>query len=206
MSKLTKQEERILENSFETISREGIKNFTVDSFSQDIGMSKKTIYKFFPTKETLIEKTMGFFTSLINRKFKSVLKSKDNPAIQFITIMDFILKQSQIIPISKVAELKSRYPNIWKKLEIFRLKRKEDFYIILKNGQDTGFVRTDIDVDIVATLYINITNSTFQPDFFLKNNLTPQNAVGTFLKIITQGIFTEKGMAELKNTKIYKEL
>ena len=61
----TQQEEFILEQSFEALTRDGVRSFTVDSFSQNLGMSKKTIYKYFPSKEDLVDKSVGFFLGLI---------------------------------------------------------------------------------------------------------------------------------------------
>lgn len=199
MKELTTQEEQILEESFESIARNGVRFFTIDALAQKMGMSKKTIYKFFPTKEKLIEKTLDLFTGLIYRRFHSVMNSKKNPAEQFVAVMEFILKQASRIPVEKIAEIKTKYPNIWKRLEEFRLERKDDFQTILQTGQEQGFIRNDMNVEIVATLYIHIVNSTFQPDFFLKNNLTPNQAVGTFVKIFSTGIFTEKGLETIRN-------
>ena len=41
---------------------------------------------------------------------------------------------------------------------------------------------------------MNIINSTFQPEFFLNNNLAPSNAIQHFLKMVTGGLFTEEGI------------
>ncbi len=200
MDKLTTQEEQILEESFESIARDGVRFFTIDALAHKMGMSKKTIYKFFPTKEKLIEKTLDLFTGLVRRKFHSVMNSGKNPAEQFVAVMEFILKQASRIPVEKIAEIKTKYPNIWKRLEAFRLERKSDFQAILQAGQEQGFVRDDVDIEIVATLYVHIVNSTFHPEFFLKNNLTPKQAVGTFVKIFATGIFTEKGIKAMEKS------
>ena len=40
----------------------------------------------------------------------------------------------------------------------------------------------------------NIVNSTFQPEFFLKNDLPIRDTIHGFVQIVARGIFTEKGM------------
>ena len=71
---------------------------------------------------------------------------------------------------------------------------QEDFYIILKNAQDQGLAHTDINMKSAAIVYINIVNSTFQPEFFLKNDLPIRDTIHGFVQIVARGIFNEKGM------------
>lgn len=190
----TEQEEQILEESFNAMTRNGVRAFTIDSLSQNLGMSKKTIYKFFPTKEILVEKSVELFFRLIEKKLKRLIKTEPNPALQFVKVMEFIMGHISKVSIEKLAELKSRFPNVWKKMETFRLARRDDFYMILSDAQIQGYVRKDVDVQVVAILYMNIINSTFQPEFFLQNNLAPSNAIQHFLKMVTGGLFTEEGI------------
>ena len=189
----THQEEYILEQSFEALTREGVRSFTVDSLSRNLGMSKKTIYKFFPTKEVLVDKSVVFFLGLIEKKLKHLIATEPNPAIQFVKVMEFIMGHISSVSIERLADLKNRFPRVWKKMEDFRLARREDFYDILSNAQKQGYVRKDVDINVIATLYMNIINSTFQPEFFLKNNLAPSDAIHNFLKMISGGLFTQHG-------------
>ncbi len=191
---LTEQEEQILVESFNAMTRDGVRAFTVDSLSQDLGMSKKTIYKYFPTKEDLVEKSVALFYYVIEKKLKKLIKNEPNPALQFVKVMEFVMGHISMISIEKLADLKMRFPAVWEKMEIFRLDRRDDFYIILSEAQSQGFVRKDVDIKIIATLYMNIINSTFQPEFFLSNNLAPSDAIQHFLKMVTGGLFTEDGI------------
>ena len=50
---LTEQEEQILVESFNAMTRDGVRAFTVESLSQDLGMSKKLYINIFPPKKIL---------------------------------------------------------------------------------------------------------------------------------------------------------
>jgi AcrR family transcriptional regulator len=189
----TRQEVYILEQSFEALTRDGVRSFTVDSLSQNLGMSKKTIYKFFPSKEDLVDKSVGYFHGLIEKKLKRLIETEPNPAIQFVKVMEFIMGHISNVSIERLADLKNRFPRVWEKMETFRLARRDDFFHVLSNAQKQGYVRDDVDINIIATLYMNIINSTFQPEFFLKNNLAPTDAIHNFLKMISGGLFTPSG-------------
>ncbi len=137
---LTEQEEQILVESFNAMTRDGVRAFTVESLSQDLGMSKKTIYKYFPTKEDLVEKSVALFYYVIEKKLKKLIKNEPNPALQFVKVMEFVMGHISMISIEKLADLKMRFPAVWKKMETFRLDLRDDFYIILSEAQSQRFV------------------------------------------------------------------
>ncbi len=189
---------QILEQGFDSVAETGVRAFTVESLAKRLAMSKKTIYKFFPTKEKLIRSIMQFVFTQINSTFKRVMADESNPAVQFIKIMETITKFAGKAPLNKIAELKSLYPDIWKEIESFRLSHQEDFYTILYNAQEQGLARDDINMRSASIIYINIINSTFQPEFFLKNDLAIGETIRGFVQVVARGIFTDKGLKAIK--------
>jgi len=187
------QVDQILSEGFESVADGGVRAFTVDALSKRLAMSKKTIYKFFPTKENLITAIMHFALNQINRVFETVMKEEPNPAVQYIKIMEHICKFVGRTPVHKLVELKSLYPQIWNHVESFRLSHQQDFYTILKSAQEQGLARGDIDMKTASIVYVNIVNSTFQPEFFLKNDLPISKTIRGFVKVVARGIFNEKG-------------
>ena len=102
------------------------------------------------------------------------------------------------ISMDKAMEVKIRYPQVWHHIEQFRLDLRQYFAAIFKEAQDKGLAKSDIDMDVVATIYMNIINSTFQPEFFLKNNLAPVDTIRLFIKMATEGLFTSDGVEAMK--------
>ena len=189
---------QILEGGFDSVVDTGVRAFTVESLAKRLAMSKKTIYKFFPTKENLIRSIMQFVFTQIDGAFNKVMVDEPNPAVQFIKIMETIAKFAGRVPVDKIAELKSLYPDIWREIESFRLSHQDDFYTILHDAQEHGLARDDINMRATSIIYINIINSTFQPEFFLKNDLPIRETIRGFVKIVARGIFTNKGMKAIK--------
>jgi hypothetical protein len=83
-------------------------------------------------------------------------------------------------------------------VEAFRLSHQDDFYSILKNAQDQGLARDDIDMKAASIIYINVINSTFQPEFFIKNDLAVRETIRGFVKVVARGIFTPKGLKAIQ--------
>lgn len=195
----------ILENAFESYTKEGPRNFTVECLASNLGMSKKTIYKYFPTKEILIDKIFEFFTSSIRRKFENVARSDENPIAKFNLIVEYLSKRIMHIPSSTLVEVKMRHPNIWKKIENFRLEMTQYFGDIFREAQKQGMAKSDIDMDKAAILFMNIVNSTFQPEFFMNNNLAPVDTIKLFAQMISEGIFVDQEDRKHNNNKLIWE-
>ena len=190
----SQQEAHILEEGVNTIMRTGVKSFTVESLAGRLGMSKKTIYKYFPSKENLVRKIAMFMTSQVEQMFNRIRENEKNPTLQFIKDMEHIAKFASRAPVQRMAQLKTAYPEVWKDIERFRLKRQDDFYQILKSAQEQGLARKDLDMKKVATVFINMVNNTFQPEFFLANDLAVGETINGFVTIISRGLFNKKGM------------
>ena len=189
MSKEIEQKFIIVERAFESFMHEGPKNFTIESLASDLGMSKKTIYKYFPTKDFLIDKIYEFFTDSIKQKFQSIAKSDENPVIKFNLVTNYLLKKIMHIPSRTIMEVKIRHPRIWKKMEQFRLENIMLVAEFLKDAQKQGLAKSEIDMDKVAIIFISLVNSTYQPEFFIENNITPVDAIKLFTQMISEGLF-----------------
>ncbi len=192
------QKEPILEHGFNLFSRDGVKGFTVENLAKDLAMSKKTIYKFFPTKEILLKKIFQSIMSALAGHFSRIIAKDINPLDKFSLVMDEITKMISRVSITKLNDIKARYPAIWKDIEAFRIARRTDFYRIMKEGQECGLVRKDLDIELSATLFMNIVNTVFQPEFFLENQLSPKEVIETFRDIYLRGIVTQKGLTHIE--------
>ncbi|MCF7921872.1 MAG: TetR/AcrR family transcriptional regulator [Candidatus Marinimicrobia bacterium] len=189
----------ILEHGLDLIFRDGVKGFTVETLAKDLAMSKKTIYKFFPSKEVLLGQIFKYVTTIIAAKFHAILKMDINPLDKFETAINEIVKTINRVSISKISELKVRYPHIWREIEIFRLNRREDFLTIFKEAQEQGYVRENIDLELTSIIFMQIVNDVFQPEFFLKHNIGVKDTLLAYREFFLRGIVTEKGLKYLED-------
>ena len=197
----TTQKTIILNHGFDQLINDGVRAFTVENLASCLCMSKKTIYKFFPTKEALIDKIVSFRLNQIEAEIKAVMNNNSNPIQQFLGVMNIFYNSIAKLKIEQIGELKNRYPEMWRKIEIFRLNRQEDFYSILKNAQKKGLIRENLNVELIATIYTNIINSTFQPEFFIENSLLPKIVLPAFVEMVSGGLLSEEGQAYYKQIK-----
>ena len=196
---LNSPENPILEHGLDLIFRDGVRGFTVETLAKDLAMSKKTIYKFFPTKEILLQRIFKHITSIIERKFQAIHELDINPLDKFETAIGEILKTINRVSINKIGELKVRYPAIWHEIEEFRLARRQDFLKIFKEAQDEGYLRKEIDVELTSIIFMQIVNEVFQPEFFMRHDISVKDTLLAYREIFLRGSVTEKGLKHIED-------
>ena len=187
----------ILKEGFRSVETDGIKSFTVESLASKLAMSKKTIYEYFPKKEVLIKKIIDFRMKKLTKEFSSIIEQEKDPIVQFIKIREHNIKFVNKINLQKLTYLKSRYPDIWKIIEKYRLDRKNIYKQIFILAKKQGYLRENLDPEVSAALYINIFNSTFQPEFMNDNNLSINIAINHLQEILSNGFFNKNGIKKM---------
>jgi len=170
-----------------------VKHFTMEGVAEMVGISKRTLYKYFSSKEILVDSLIENILSNVKSIFTNATEEEKHPVKQFVQIMNKITIMGSKMPMKRLAELKLHYPLTWEKVEKFRLEREQDWYHIFMNGQKKGYFKKDIDVAILAKIHTNIINSIFQPEFLISNQTSVMEIFPVMLKMMTGGIITSKG-------------
>jgi AcrR family transcriptional regulator len=194
-------QEHILAHGLQSLISDGIRGFTVESLARELAMSKKTIYKYFPTKEMLIREIFTFVSGKVTRWIQELVNRDANPLDKFEELVLTITKNLTMVSPTRFSDIKVRYPVLWREMEQFRLDRRDDFLILLEDAQKQGYIRESLEMELTATLFMNIINSVFQPEFFLNNRVTPAHVAETFLDIFLRGLMTDRGLKHIEERK-----
>ena len=195
----------ILKEGFRSVAVNGIKSFTVENLASKLAMSKKTIYQYFPKKEILIKKIIDFRMKKLTNEFNEIINQEDDAIVQFIKIRRHNIKFANKFNLQKLTHLKARYPNIWEIIEKYRLDRKNIYKQIFTLAQSQGYLREKLSPEVCSALYMNIFNSTFQPEFMNDNNLSIDLTIDHLQEILSNGFFNKSGtkkMNEYQNNKL----
>ena len=195
---MDKQKNNIIDHGFKEIFRGGIKSFTIDNLASILRISKKTIYSLFPSKEILIDKIIKHKLSSIDKEIENILRDNKCPLEAFCKINNRQIKLISDIDINKVAELKIKYPDIWVYIERHRKNKRSVLSKIFKEAQKHGYLRDYLQPDEVAKLYSSIINRTFQPEFFIQEDVSMKDTIGLYVEIMSAGIFNDLALLKIK--------
>ena len=170
----------------------------MDDISRALGISKKTLYKYFKNKPELVDKVLMAFIEQDRRNILN-LKDKAHDAIdEMLLIAKYFIELMSRLSETTVYDLRKYYPALWTKLETLN----EEFIWghILKNirrGQEEGYYRIDINPVIISRFFAS--NSLVVSKMIGQKieNIPDQVWVVENVKYHIRGIASEKGKEKL---------
>lgn len=182
--------ERILEACGKYINMYGVKRFTVDDIAKDLGISKKTIYKYFDSKDIIVSE---FINLSLEDNINKTLYAVNNETTIIGKLNAALLSHHKYeLPLDILEGIQKYYPNDWKKIEEqrnFKIKLVRD---IISEGIASGQLRDDINIEVLSLILDKSTRAIFDYDFLIDNNLNINKAVTEIEKILIYGILAIK--------------
>ncbi|MFH1197694.1 MAG: TetR/AcrR family transcriptional regulator [bacterium] len=187
------EKEKILELGEEKFFREGFYKTTMDDVASEMRMSKKTIYKFFPSKEDLIMGIAKFFMNKMKTKILAALNSDKNAIEKLEQLIQILAGASQRISPKMMDEMRRHFPSLWDEVEKFRTEMMlANVTKVIEQGKKEGLFKDYPTVIIMYTL-VGSVRTVVNPEFILNNNFSIISAALTVFRILIEGITTEKG-------------
>jgi len=194
-----KKAKEIIINATMLLMKYGIKSQTMDDIARGLGISKKTLYKYVSDKNDLVKKAVSLTISEDHDNICN-FKDKDGNAIdKIIRINEFISDKLQSIQPAIIFDLQRHYPEAWQIMQDH--KRTFIYEIIkenLKSGIEEGLYRKSINPDIVAQIYITLTDSIFDSELFETTAKDYSAIHDQVVRYHLRGIASEKGVKYIK--------
>ena len=187
--------ERILHKALEKFSTLGFKPASMDDIAAELKMSKKTVYKFFPTKFRLAEALVEHKMAEINRRSDAILASP-LPAIEklFRILQMIVEQQHRFITKTLLQSMQNELPQLWKRMDEFRLERmRKNMQSILAQGKEEGTVNPGIDRDLFMQFLLGAIREGLSPEVLVNASYSLQEALVMLLNIFLKGVLTDVG-------------
>jgi AcrR family transcriptional regulator len=188
------KKKELMERILELFFREGLSSQTMEGIADNIGISKRTLYKFFSGKDFLIDTVIQYKLERIEAEIlalQSSGKAYPERLVGFFTSVERAVK-----PMAKhlISDIMKNAPWIWTKIDEFRHSRiLNHLESLLAEGRSLGFLRADVDLGLVSPVYIAIIEQIGRPEFIVRQALPPQALIETLIKVLLGGILSEKG-------------
>lgn len=192
----------ILEGIVKLFYEFGIRNLNMDDISRSLGISKKTLYHYVKSKEDLIEKLFYYDQMKWDREMAK-LREQDLNAIEILFQVSLMVfeEMGRFNP-QLTFELKKYYEPIFQQFMI--RKQNHIFSKTSKNieqGIAEGLYRSDINVDLVAGLYVRNLVMTHNNDVCVSKNITFEQLFEVMFENHIRAISTPEGLAYFEKRK-----
>jgi len=166
----------------------GFYRVTMDELAAHAGVSKRTIYRHFSSKDEIVEALLDRFINYVAGHLEQIINSGQTPAevltgiISFITQHGILLNNTQVLD-----DLRRYYPDLWAKVERFRAEKiQQNFVKLLVTKNNQGLRETDPRI-LAAALSASV-QAVINPEFILNNGMTFEGAVKQLIGLFMYGV------------------
>lgn len=193
-------QEKIIEHTEEKFFRDGFYKTTMDEIASELRMSKKTIYKYFPSKDELVYSIAKFFMNRMKSRIVPALQSDKNAIEKLGDLINILAKASEKISAVRMEELKRYYPSLWNEIDNFRTEMMfGNITKVIDQGKKEGLF-VDYPTNIIMNILVASVRSIVNPDFIMNNNYSLIEAARYAFRIVISGILTDKGKKEFNKS------
>lgn len=171
----------------------------MDGIASSQGISKKTLYRFFPNRNALISAALEDVFAEVAGRVALIAQDSDRSFLERMRdVFRVVSHQVAELGDTLVKDLYYHEPQIWDQIDRFR--REHVFGIVTKlfeEGMRTGLIRDDIDSRLVPVLFINAMSAILNPAQLVKLPFAPVEVFDTLVRVLFGGILTEEARSQL---------
>lgn len=185
----------IVEQARSLFFAKGYSAFTMDDLAAALGLSKKTLYVFFRSKESIIRAALDEFASSVRAEADRLLADSTLAFAGKIRAfaLELAKRLSRVTP-EVLQDVQQSAPAIHRHIE--QLRTKNIPYIFgrfIEEGQSAGFVRKDISPAFAGEFYLHAIQGMLQPATLQRLRMRPELVMDQALEIFFRGLLNSAG-------------
>ena len=195
-------QKQILKKSGEMFFKLGIRSVSIDDICHELGISKKTFYVYFASKDELVAQLLHVSIDEMAKKMENWLRLYDFR--QLISILltqkDVNKKDVRSVP-QLVYDLKKYYPQQFSYFQLQLFDVQKDYLVqYLQQGIREGLVREQLNIEMTAVILAKLHTDAIRDMEQIENHgYKMHNYSQTIKDIIIRGVLSEEGLALYNN-------
>ncbi len=192
---IMEMKERIQAKAEELFKRYGIRSVSMDEISNQLGISKKTLYQSFTDKEEIVH---AVFDRLLGENKKLCMCDRDkadNAIHEVFLAFDHMLQMFNEMNPAILFDLHKYHPNVYAKFNAYKY---EFLFNVIKTNLERGvkeeIYRAEINVDILTRFRIESSMLAFNTDIFPQSKKDLAGVEKELLEHFLYGLSTPKGI------------
>ena len=191
--------EEIVKRALNDFMQYGFKTFTMDDLASKMGISKKTLYEHFPSKNDVVEAVLDYALDMSCKNVEAFVQG-DGSVIENVYRNQKKVKEIFNINSNRpIWELQKYYSKTYERMEIEFAKSDARFIDkLLEKGWKEGLFREDINVNFYKTFYSSVQRLRSVANTFPEREFPFWDTIYTLMEYFFRIVVNEKGMKELE--------
>lgn len=191
--------EKIIIKSSQLFLDFGFKSITMDDIASKMGISKKTIYRYFKNKEELVSNSVTYLHDKISNSICGITKQGYNAIKENFVIKNMFTDIFEKSNTSPMYQLQKYYPKIYKNLiENEFIIFEECVSANIVKGIEEGLYRKNINEDVILKFYFLLIFGLHDENVFTYRTYSLNELEIIALEYHTRAIATKKGIIVLE--------
>ncbi|MCC6346642.1 MAG: TetR/AcrR family transcriptional regulator [Nitrospirales bacterium] len=152
--------EQIAQAALRIIAQRGVRALTTASIAQEVGISEANLYRHFKNKDEILSEMVEIIGNDIMESFKGIFGSGGDPVGKLKRVFLFhltLIESNEGIPRLVFSEEMHRgNKELREKFLALITRYAEQVHLLIREGQEKGFFRPEIDPLKTATMFIGM--------------------------------------------------
>lgn len=191
------QKRNIIKTAGELFFRLGIRSVSIDDICRELGISKKTFYVYFESKDELIEQLLQANLDYIAGKMEDLVKLQDFKQLVKVFIKRQKAEKNDVRRVPQlVYDLKKYYPRQFADFQQKCFETHKNYIMrYLEQGLKDGFVRADLNLELTAVLFAKIHSDAIRDFEIIEgHNHNMHQLAHTAMDVFVRGVLSEEGL------------
>ena len=183
---------RILEGAARLFLRSGFHKVTTNELAGELGVSKKTIYRHFRSKDELVERVMESMMLDMESAIERIVASDADYARKLSMFLRMMGERVANASKTFLSDIRRHRPELWARMQAFR----RDHVLravgsLLCQGAELGVLRPDVDRELFVLAYLGSVEAVMNPEVLSRSAFSAETAFGTIIRIFFDGMLVD---------------
>jgi TetR/AcrR family transcriptional regulator, cholesterol catabolism regulator len=178
---------RILDHAETRLLEHGFRGMRVDELARDVGISKRTLYEQFRTKEEMAREALIRLVRELQDAIDEIVARADSEAEQLRAI---VLQICQAFARARPPFYRDveTTPALTELVAASRTRCFAQVEDVIRSGMESGSFRADLDPRLVRRTLLAAVETVIRPEILMEDHRTAQEAFDAILDVVLHGV------------------
>ncbi len=185
---------RIIAYASQQFFTHGYSHISTSELAESLGMSKATLYKFFPSKEALLEAVIDTFFLQVRQEIASIDKQEILGSQKLEQFLRSIVQRLSLVKTFALQDIQRTVPAAYEQFEEQRHQTMQTTLVrFFEERVAEGIFRHDLDQALVVQIMIVAMQSLTNPEFLSHSPYSFEEMCRIVATLVLEGNLTEEG-------------